>query len=191
MTQIQRDIVEPLRGVIGATLTDVTYRPLQLECSPAEIEDSGFYIGGEVVLAFDNAEKRFFSWAENGDYECHFTLTVRAASHFSEGSLVDIDATSTRLWADVVSERLIGSQCMGWDDSPHVLELDFGHSRKLIGSAWQSRFGDADDVFVCDANVSNGLLAGATSLWKSTSGDASSNGGKRSSLNSGFPPRRG
>jgi hypothetical protein len=174
MIPIQRDIIEPLRGVIGATLTSVCYRPLQLECSLAEIENADFYIGGELVLEFDNGEKRFFSWAENGDYDCHFTLAVRSTSHFSEGTLETIDASATRLWSDALGERLIGSRCIGWDNSPHVLELDFGRCVKLIGSAWQTSFGDADDLFFCDARGSRHKLEGAMMLWRSTSGEQDS-----------------
>ena len=176
MKPLQRDIAEPIGGIIGAILTGVTYRPLQSECSRDEIDDPAFYIGGEVVLSFDNGLSRFFSWAERGSFESHFTLAVRAASHFSEGTLEEIQASDTRLWADTIDRRLHAVRCFGWDGSPHVLELDFGSVTRLLGSSSRTRFGDADDVFFCDASDSASNLEGSTLLWESTNGEQVADG---------------
>ena len=171
MNPLRRDIAEPIDGLLGANLKSVAYRPLQFECSPDEIDDPAFYIGGEIVLRFDNGLSRYFSWAETGDFECHFTLAVRDVSHFTEGTLEVIDASESRLWAEVIGRRLHRVKCFGWDGSPHVLELDFGSPTKLLGSSWRTRFGDADDVFFCDAGLSAGNLEGSTLLWESTNGE--------------------
>jgi hypothetical protein len=171
MNPLQRDIAEPIGGIIGTRLTAVTYRPLQSECALDEIDDSAFYIGGEVLLRFDNGLSRYFSWAECGSFESHFTLAVRATSHFSEGTLEDLDASGTRLWADTIDRCLLGVRCFGWDASPHVLELNFGSATRLLGSSWRTQFGDADDVFFCDGSDSASNLEGSTLLWESTNGE--------------------
>jgi hypothetical protein len=171
MSPLQRDIVQPLTGIIGARLTGVTYRPLRLECSVDQIADSDFYIGGEMLLRFDDSVVRYFSWAERAGFGSHFTLRVASESLFSDGALVDFDAIDAPLWKDIVGTRFEAADCLGWDDSPHVLRLVFSGAIRLIGSAYQTRFGDGDDLFFCGADDSVADLDGASLLWRSTNGE--------------------
>ena len=112
MDPLHRDIIQPMTDILGAKLTGVTYRPLQLECSADEIVDSGLYIGGEILLSFEGSHVTYFSWAERAGFESHFTLRVAHESFFTDGALVAFDASSTPLWKDIVGYTLGGRRLL-------------------------------------------------------------------------------
>jgi hypothetical protein len=66
----------------------------------------------------------------------------------------------------VIGKKLTKVECFGWEDSPHFLKLTFEDEARLIGSSYQTRFGDGDDVYVCDDKAKPDF-EDAKLIWKS------------------------
>ena len=164
MNLVHHDIAEPLRWLVGATLERVVYHPLKEECTADDLHASD-YIGGEIALHFQALAPRYISWAENAGWRSHFTVKVSPESAFVPSALETFDASSTNLWRETIGRKLTEVECLGWDQSPHVLKLTFEAYPRFIGSSFQKRFGDGDDLFCCDASDIPDL-SGASVIWR-------------------------
>ncbi len=173
MNLLLSEIVDPLSGLLERALEQVVYHPLKGECTADDLNSSN-YIGGEIALFFESEAPRYFSWAENAGWHSHFTLVVSRQSAFGPGTLETFDASKTSLWRDVIGQKLTEVECIGWDRSPHVLKLAFGTFRRLVGSSYQKRFGDGDDLYFCD-EAEKPDLADAAVIWRSASEKGQSN----------------
>ncbi len=140
-------ILKALEPAVGRRLVQVLYCCLKDEATEKDIADPEFYLGGEIGLIFEPDYRVWVAWDENAGWEQHFSVSALTDRTFGEGAVQCFEASSLELWVPFIGSELEGFEILGWEDAPDVIRLVFAHAAVLVGSGYQGRFGDGDDVF--------------------------------------------
>jgi len=159
-----QNVVPKLDGVLHSRLTGVTYRTLLHEAEAEHIAERDFYLGAEVALTFDGGKRLFVSWDQHVPYDDDivFGLLLSHEHVFPNDSVTPYDASGTPLWRGHIGCAIVGLSLYGYSQAPFVLCLTTDHGTMFLGSAYQTEFGDGDDIFVTDDIGNQRLL---TLLW--------------------------
>src|SRR5207249_12138092 len=151
MESIESSFREALNRVRGSSLLKVVYRALKNEVTSVELEQVPTYIGGEVGLSFSGNGPLYCSWAENTGWNDHFSLQLMRRTHLSAGSLEDHDASQFPFWRPHIGKVLSSWRMLGFNSTPHVLELCFTEICVYIGVGYENASGDVVDVVISNA----------------------------------------
>lgn len=143
-------LIPQCEQICGNVIDRVTYDVLRGEATVDDIDDSDFYLGGDVVLSFRKADPLFVSWdritRRHDDTIC--TLTLGPKSLFIPGGLQSSCANETKLWSSHIAQTVDTVALYGDDGVPFVLSIQTKSGTILIGTSYQTSFGDGDDVFI-------------------------------------------
>lgn len=141
-------LVNPTSSVVGSKLLGVTYWCLFHETSADAVLSEIFFHGGFTELRFESSTL-LASWSENAGWEDHFSLGVDAAPASSEaiaGYHEPFDASRGPLWLPHLHSTLAWARILGWNRTPHVLELGFALGAVVLADGYQAPWGDGDDL---------------------------------------------
>ena len=142
----------------------VRYHCLVGEAEEDDFSSSDFYFAGEVELEFAGAPSLFLTWAENAGWNDHFSLQVRKTTAFVPGAVRPFDAASMEMWQRHLQARVVSMAIVGWDETPHVLRIDFETGSVLVGTGCRDEFGEGDDMLSREYDPA--LLPGSEVLWE-------------------------
>jgi hypothetical protein len=171
---LAKRITDPLPPIIGKTLLGVTYWCLNHEACAISVLRPGFYLGGEIELIFDNARSVFISWDEKAGWADHFSLQVAQERIVSVDAVEAFDVASSPVWKAHMRRPLVSVSVLGWNDTPHILVLQFPLGRVVAGDGYEGEFGDGDDVVVKagDDVSSVAALRQGQIIWRSAPSQA-------------------
>jgi hypothetical protein len=145
---LREKVTGVIEGRLGCILQEAWYNCLEGEIEASGLEDPALFIGGDVELRFAQTPSVFVGWDEAVGWERHFSLVVAETSAFS-GGLVPWSATRLYPWSEVAGTVLRAASVYGRDGTPIILQLAFESDRSIfIGTGWEQRFGDADDILI-------------------------------------------
>lgn len=112
------------------------------------------------------------SWNENAGWPDHFTLSIEArpaASSAIENYCEPFDATVGTLWGAHRGLALAWARILGWNPTPHVLELGFATDCVVIADGYEEPFGDGDDIvhWPAEAFWADPRVSAVQCLWRS------------------------
>ena len=162
-------LLPDVQRIAGSTLTGVVYRVLKHEATADDIDDSDFYLGGEIKLQFANADAVYVSWDQNAGWSdgTIFSLLLSSKSASSDGAFDDLSANNTRMWSPHIGNAIERVTIVGIDEIPFVLSLKTNAGKIFLGSSFQNQFGDGDDVFV---STDSDSISSMSPIWQSVSG---------------------
>ena len=159
-------LIPQCERICGAIIDGVTYDVLRDEAVADHIGDPDFYLGGDVILSFRKADPLYVSWARIARWhdKIVYSLTVGLDSLFTPGSLQSLQASETEIWSSHIGQAINLVRLYGDDGVPFVLSIQTRSGTILIGSSYQTRFGDGDDVFI--SNDTN-TIKDMPQIWQS------------------------
>ena len=169
MTLFFQRIGDRLQETIGLKLIDVDYFCFSNEIEPSEVEQNPFYIGGEVILKFED-EKAVVTWDENAGWQNHFSVYYGKQSLFlPTSSLVLWNVAIFQPWKDCINKQLLGAEVYGDNETPHIIKLNFDSTSIFLGNGRETKFGDGDDLIIA-TSLTGDNQGGWEKLWSSTYG---------------------
>ena len=159
-------LVPQCERICGNVIDRVTYDVLRGEATADHIDDSDFYFGGDVILSFRKADSLFVSWGRIARWhdDTIYSLTLGTKSLFTPGGQQSICANETKLWSSHIAQNVDAVALYGDNGVPFVLSIQTKSGTILIGTSYQTRFGDGDDVFIAAGTKA---IRSMSQIWQS------------------------
>jgi hypothetical protein len=163
---VEACLVPHARKLHGSMIVDVSYCVLECEASNADNLDNDFYFGGECRLTLGESECVYVSWNRLAKWsdDTHYSLSLGLETLFSPDSLTELSANIASAWSPHIGKQIEGVRLLGIDGVPFVLSLETAAGFVFLGSSFQTKFGDGDDVF---ATANPETVLSMSTIWQS------------------------
>lgn len=163
-------MIAPIESALGCALLGVTYWCLHHETDPEKTLAAKFVHGGFTEVRFQGSAL-LVSWAENARWTDHFSLGIEAGPASRcvvEGYHEPFEAGGSILWIRNLGKPLRWARLLGWNATPHALELGFELGAVVVADGYEQPLGDGDDVVHWPAEAFwNVSPDGIQCLWRS------------------------
>lgn len=150
-TSLNRQVLAPLRAVLGDILAGVAYAVVPGEPPATWATDPRLCIGFGPVLSFRSGRTLSFSSIEGPIWLDLFTLST-SLDPWRPSDVVMLIPASEALWGrDAIGQPLRAVSVCGWASSPHLVRLTFGASTLYVANGTPSNLGGTDDVLLLTA----------------------------------------
>lgn len=168
MSLLAERVTSHLQKIVGSKLIDVELFCFEYEVDASAVEMPTFYFGGEVILKFDN-ERAIITWDENAGWQDHFSLYVGCDHlYLPSSTLITWNVSQLRPWSNCIYQSLISAQVYGYNQTPHIVELNFKNTTIYIGDGREMEFGDGDDVVVSTKPLENSGFDEWHKIWQNS-----------------------
>ena len=151
MSLLSERVTSHLQQIVGQRLIEANLFCFDYEIDSSALENLPFYFGGELCLNFEN-DVAIITWDLKAGWQDCFSLYLgRERLNLPTSSLVKWNISKFQPWINCINKKLTFAQVYKdriYNDTPHVVELNFDNTVIFVGDSSEMMLGDGDDVLI-------------------------------------------